>query len=146
MKSIRHKKILNDELVLTIKDICLEIQDIGFRVYVENIQDYTNSSFCKIQINHKSLFKGSDISEVLERVYYFMKQNNWRMWVDAHLYNDYHYNNGYLSFFYLLPGHSNNEYKNKLEDYFDIFRYQYNEEGRGIKSIVIHFEKSSSGT
>lgn len=70
-----------------------------------------------------------------------MNKIGWVMWVDAHLKNDYHYNNGYLSFVHLLPGHSNNDRKNKLEDYFDIFRYKLEDY---LKSITIHFEKTNS--
>lgn len=150
------KKMTNKELIYNLKDIGLEIQDIGFTYNVGNVQDY-QTSFITIDIykleRHRDLgirssnpdkmaqshFKGSLVSDVIERLFFFMKDQGWSLWLDIHLYNDYHYNNGYLSM-------KNVCFQREYDYYFNIFRNKL-EDGRygvdegSIRSIKLQFER-----
>lgn len=120
------------DIIQVLNDICLELQDNGFIVRIERITRYTRNSFCNITIVRpkQELFNGSQVSGEFIRLHDFMYEQGWRMWVDIHLYTDYHYNNGYLDFKYL-----SNE---RREEFFDIIRYKLE---KGIKSIKFQFVK-----
>jgi len=125
-------------IVETLKDICLELQDKGITVRMDNhITRYGSSkwsppcSFFNINIFKKEMFNGSDVSDVFERLYFFMKENRFTLWVDIHLYNDNHYNNGLLDFNYRYLTDK------RLEEFFDIIRFNLE---NGVKSIEFNFK------
>ena len=120
------------ELLLTLSDIGLDLQDDNFYYNVSNIQ-YTQTLYVTVTIHNKgNLFKGSSVADVIERLIYFMKDQGWRLWLDIHLYTDYHIRQTVSPVLQREKDYYHNLFRNDLE-------YGRNGEG-AIQSIKLRFE------
>ena len=125
-------RLSHKELLLTLSDIGLELQDNGFYYNVSNIQ-YTQSLFVTVTIHNKGkLFKCSSIADELERLISFMESQGWRLWLDLHLYTDYH-----------IQQYVSTVLQREKDYYHDLFRNKLEERGNGegaIQSAKLRFE------
>jgi hypothetical protein len=68
---MRYLKIFEDfnngNILLDVKDILLELEDIGFYTDVSYVSGFKISNPWTIEISKKSIFKWSDVSDVIER-------------------------------------------------------------------------------
>ena len=68
---MRYLKIFEDfnngNILLDVKDILLELEDIGFYTDVSYVSGFKISNPWTIAISKKSIFKWSDVSDVIER-------------------------------------------------------------------------------
>ena len=127
------KKLSHKELIYNLKDIGLELQDNSFYYDVSNIQ-YTQSLFVTVNIHNRGKhFKGSLVSDVMERLFFFMKDQGWRLWLDIHIYNDNH----------LQYDMSRVCLQREYDYYFDLFRNKLESGSKGddcIKSVKLRFD------
>lgn len=107
INSLRGNAVLPEEIIHELRDICLELQDEGFHVQVENLDtpNYMNYKHAIIYITKKSPFAFNKIKEVVERIVDYMNSMGYKS-----IYDDYdaEYRVEYCDYLYITFIQKNN--------------------------------------